>query len=288
MAASLLALVGIASAALWPPPTASAAKCGGVVRDYLAQVKRAAPIRQVPEFEGLTSRQLPFAPRGISLLALATDVVVESSEVGFELSNDLGRRHLNWIVESELVEVSARGRDLRSLGIKRRGIGTFRAHVRIGFQHWVPAVPGYYRADIRFYRKGTHRLLGKYSSYTRVMKPRVDLRVRIDTPTVAPGEFARATLLNLGTVPLATRSYTFGFYVQAFTGEKWNFVPYNPPLRIPKRGGLWRLSPGRAERCRLRYLVPSDQPPGPFRFIARPGETKAETLIAEFQVASGP
>lgn len=258
------------------------------MRDYLAQVKRAAPIKEVPEFDDLTSRQLPFAPPGLRLVALESGLTVESKEVGFNLRNSLGPRHLDWIVESELVEVSARGRDLRSIGVKRRGIGTFRAHVGISFLHWVPAATGYYRADVRFYRKGTDRPLGQYSFYVRMMKPRTDLRVRTETPTVAPGQFAKATLLNLGTVPLITRSYDFGFKVQEFTGEKWITVPDNPPRRVPKRLSRWVLSAGNAERCRLRYLVPNDQPPGLFRFIAHTVETGTDTLIAEFQVVASP
>ena len=284
-----VALGGIV--AVSPSVSSAYPGCGDstVVRDYLAQVKRAAPIKEVPEFDDLTSRQLPFAPPGLRLVAIESGLIVESKEVGFRLSNAMGPQRLDWIVESELVEVSARGRDLRSLGVKRRGIGTFRAHVGISSLHRIfSPTPAYYRADVRFYRKGTDRPLGQYSFYVRMMKPRVDLRVRIDTPTVSPGQFAKATLLNLGTVPLVTRSYDYGFGVQAFTGERWIRVRDNPSRRIPKRLGHWVLPAGVEDRCRLRYLVPSDQPPGLFRFIAYEGQTGTDTLIAEFQVAASP
>lgn len=282
-----VALGGLLAA--FPSVSSAYPGCGHstLVRDYLAQVKRAAPIKEVPEFEDSTFERLPFAPPGLRLEAIGGGLIVESSEVGFGLSNSLGPRHLDWIVESELVEVSARGWDLRSLGVRRRGIGTFRADVGMRFLHWVPAVPGYYRADISFHRKGTNRPLGQYSFYVRMMRPRVDLRVKIERPTVAPGEMAKATLLNFGTVALTTRSYDYGFNVQEFTGEKWISVPDNPLRRIPKRMGPWTLAAGRENRGCLRYLVPSDQPPGLFRFIARRAETKTETLIAEFQVVAG-
>lgn len=173
----------------------------------------------------------------------------------------MGPRHLDWIVESELVEVSAKGRDLRSLGVRRRGIGTFRTDVGISFLHRIfSPMSAYYRADIRFYRKGTDRFLGQYSFYVRMMKPRVDLRVRIDTPTVSPGQFAKAALLNLGTVPLVTRRYDYGFGVQTFTGENWIRVRDNPS-RTLKRLGHWVLPAGVEDPCRLRYLVPRNQPP---------------------------
>lgn len=260
-----------------------------VVRDYLAQVKRAAPIKEVPEFEDPTFDRLPFAPPGLRLEAIKSGLIVESSKVGFSLGNPFGsRHHLDWIIESELVKVSARGRDLRSLGVRRRGVGTLQDDAAISLLHRVSAAPAYYRVDIRFIRKGTGRFLGQYSSYVRVMKPRVDLRVKIERPTVAPREYARATILNFGTVPLTTRSYDFGFSVQAFTGEKWIRVPDNPPRKIRKRMGPWVLSAGVEDSCRLRYLVPGDQPSGLFRFIAYGMETKAETLVAEFQVVSSP
>jgi hypothetical protein len=260
-----------------------------VARDYLAQVKKAAPIKEVPKLVDPTSRQLPFAPPGLRLEAIGNDLIVGSSKVGFSLSNPFGPlRRLDWIVESELVKVSARGRTIQSLGVKRRGIGSIQDDAAVDLLHRVSATPAYYRADIRLFRKGTDRILGQYSSYARVMRPRVDLRVKIERSTVAPGELARATLLNLGTVPLITPSYDYGFSVQAFIGERWIHVPDNPQRRIPKRMGPWTLSAGMENRDCLRYLVPSDQVPGLFRFIFNGAETKTETLAAEFQVVPSP
>jgi hypothetical protein len=263
-------------------------ECGHltVARDYLAQVKRAAPIKELPELGDPMSKQLPFAPPGLRLQAVGSGLIVESSQVGFSLSSPFRTlRRLEWIVESELLKVSARGRVIQSFGIKRRSIESVQDYAAINFMHRVSATPAYYRADIRIFRKGTNRILDRYSSYARVMKPRVDLRVKIDTFAVAPGEFARATLLNLGTVPLVTPSYDYGFGVQAFTGEGWINVPDNPRRRIPKRTGPWTLSAGLADRGCLRYLVPNDQAPGLFRFA---GYGATGTLAAEFQVEPGP
>ncbi len=282
---SLVALAGVLAAV---PSTASAyPNCGRstVARDYLAQLKRVAPIKQVPTWEGPTSRQLPFAPPGLHLRVIGVGLIVGSGEVGFTLDNFLGARRLDWIIESELVKVTAKGRAIQSLGVKRRGIGTFKGDTVIELLHRVSAAPAYYRIDIRFVRRDTDLIVGQYSSYTRVMKPRVDLRVRIDTPAVAPGEVARATLLNLGTVPLITPSYDYGFSVQAFTGERWMHVPDNPPRRSPKPRREWAFSAGLENHSCLRYLVPSDQAPGAlFRFVSFGVEGENSMLAAEFLV----
>ena len=263
--------------------------CGqsSVARDYLAQIKREAPITEVPRSGELPFGKMPQAPTGMRLEAIGSTPIVDSGEVGFSLSNPAtDRRRLDWTVESELVKVNARGRTIESLGIKRRRIGVVQESASRKFLFRVAAMPAYYRTDIRFVAKGTKPPLGEYSAYVRVMRPRVDLRVKIDSRSVAPGEVASATVLNLGTVPLVTRTYDFGFAVQAFTGEKWIRVPDNPQRRIPKRLGPWTLSPGAENRGCLRYLVPNDQAPGLFRFIAIGEEAKSETLAAEFQVAS--
>ena len=282
----LLPALLIAGAAFSVIPSVSAAYpgCGRstVARDYLAEVKRVAPVREVPG-----SGQPSFSPVDLRLEATGVGVVVGSSQIGFHLSNPPSARHrLDWIVESELVKVTARGKEIQHLGIKRRSIGVVQRAVSRGFLHRVSAAPAYYRVDIRFRRKDSGHLLGQYSSYARVMKPRVDLRVKIDSPTVAPGEVAKATLLNLGTVPLVTSSYDFGFGVQAFTGERWLGVPDNPTRLIPRRRGPWTLPAGMENRGCLRYLVPSDRLSDLFRFVGFGAAAQAETVAAEFQVVS--
>jgi hypothetical protein len=192
---------------LWAPPVASAfaGACGTstVARDFLAQVKRAAPIEKVPP-----SGELPFARAELHLESPGGDLNIESGSVGFRLENRLaGTRQIGWIVESELTQVTARGKDVRDLGIRRRKVGSLAADAGFSLPHRISATPAYYRVDIRFRGKDGSRQAGHYGFYTRVMKPRVDLRARIDDYTVAPGEVASAVLLDLGTVLLVTPSY---------------------------------------------------------------------------------
>jgi hypothetical protein len=257
--------------------------CGGAhtARDFLASLK-AAPIQEAPE-----TGELPFAQPAMNLEALGGGLIVGSDWFGFALTNEArGARKLGLTVESELTRVSARGRELASLQTKRRELGVLDSESPENFLHKVARTPAYYRVDIRFFRKDADRALAEYSVYARVMKPRVDLRVRIDTPVVSPGEMARATLLNLGTVPFVTPRYGYGFVVEAFTGQDWIFMPDNPQRLTPKRLGPWSLEPGTEDRTCLRYLVPSDQAPGLFRFVTygTGAEPDIDMLAANFQV----
>lgn len=276
----LVAVMGMLTAVFNAPSVASAF-CGKstVVHDYLSGVKRSAPIREVPALG-----ELPFGPAHLHLEALGSGLATQSERIGFNLTNrSVASRRLGVLVESEHFKVGPGGKVLASLGVKRRDLESMEGDTSTNFLHRIPATPAYYRADIRFSRSGSGRTLVAYSLYTRVMKPRVDLRVRIETPSVVPGEVARASLLNLGTVPLVTPSYDYGFGVQAFTGEQWLRVPDNPRRLVPKRGGSWTLSPGTENRSCLRYLVPADQAPGLFRFAAV-GVPDEELLAAEFEV----
>lgn len=262
-------------------PSSASALCGDstLLRDYLAGVKKAAPVREVP-----ASGQVPFAAGNLHLEAVESGLATAGARIGFRLSNrSTSPRRLNLKIESELLKVTRSGRVIARLGVNRREVGSIPGRTDTNLLHRVSADPAYYRVDVRFFGSDKNRSIAAYSSYTRVVRPRVDLRVRIETPSLEPGEVARATLLNLGTVPLVTPSYDFGFGVQAFSGESWVRVPDNPPKLVPKRGGSWMLSAGMENRGCLRYLVPAGQAPGPFRFAAF-GVPGAQPLLAEFQV----
>jgi hypothetical protein len=247
---------------------------------------KAAPIREVPE-----DGELRFAPLAIDLEAIRGGLVVGSGSIGFSLTNGArGPRRLDLVAESELIKVSARGKELSSIQTKRWNLGILQSNSSENFLHKVAATPVYYRVDIRVSRKGSDHVLGEYSSYARVMKPRVDLRVRIATPTVSPGEMAKATLVNLGTVPLVTPSYDHGFSVQTVTDQDWVRVPDNPRRLVPKRMGPWTLGAGMEDHTCLRYRVPGDQAPGLFRFVTfgAGAEPTIGMLAAKFEVVPGP
>jgi hypothetical protein len=196
--------------------------------------------------------------------------MTDAGGVGFVLTNNnIDHRRLNWLIESELVEVNRRGFELDSLAKKRRAVQRIQGGRSIEFIHQLSGRLGFYRIDIRFARQRSGKALGSYSMYLRVMPARTGMRMEIEWPTVLPGEYARATLVNTGTVPMEFSSWDYGYTVRRFDGARWKRVADNPPRRSPKDlRKTYLLPPGTENKGCIRYLVPSDQVPGLFRFSA--------------------
>lgn len=282
---SLVGLLGLVLGATTPPAAAlEPVSCGHttVVRDFLKPLKGMLPLHKPP-----ISEQLPFGPKGLRFNAIGTGLVVGSGTIGFSIRDEAIQqtRHLNWIVTTTLSKVDRKGRVVADLGSIQRRVVSAQGNDIPPFVHEVSGAPAYYRVDISFSHLETDRQLGRYSIYARVMQRVMDLRVTAENSIVRSGEVARATLTNLGTIPIASVSYDYGFEVQAFTGERWIGVPESP-----QRGSVLKrkqvLPPGTKNRGCLRYLVPPDQAPGLFRFVAR--DTRGGLLTAEFEVAAVP
>ena len=213
---------------------------------------------------------------------------VGAGSVGFFLSDEaIGqRRHLNWVVETQLLKVDRRGRKRAAPLVKARKLGTVEGNEINAFSYPVSSTPAFYRVDISFYTATGHRLLGHYGHYVRVVRARRSLAVEIETPTVSVGQYAKAKLMNLGTLPVYSTSYNFGFAVQAFIGTRWITLADSPPYgRVLKRMSV--LGPGLGRRDCLRYLVPNAAPSGRYRFAAE-GPSGDLLLAAEFEVQSHP
>jgi hypothetical protein len=279
----LLILSAFAGSILYPR-TASACGSKIVVRDYLKPLDRMLPIQ-----EPSASGKMPFAPKTMKLSVSGGQLIANNGSVGFGLRDEaFNHRHrLDWIVETELFKVNRRGKVITSLEVKRRRVVSIYGNRIRDFLHRLSGGPAFYRVDIRFLRRGTGRVIGTYSTYARVVKARPQLQMQIKSPTVLPGEYARATLVNLGTVPIEFRSWNYGFRVSAFLENQWRTVPHNPPMLVPKRlRRPYFLPAGTETRGCLRYLVPSDQAPGLFRFstLGRYGENWTKLVQAEFEV----
>jgi hypothetical protein len=266
-----------------PKAVATGASCGTstVVRDFLEPLSKMPTVHSLPP-----SGKLPFGPDGLSLWSksglVGNGLVVGPGSVGFEIDDEAveHRRRLEWLIVTSLSRVNSAGKVISQITRSSRRLGSVKVNNIGEFMFDVPGSPSFYRVDIVFRRLGTNRLLGRFSQYARVMRPRTDVRVAIDRPIVMPGEMARAMLFNYGTVAVSSVAYDFGFDVQRFDGSGWITVPENPPReRVRKR--IQILPPGTENRGCLRYLVTQTQPPGRYRF-------SYGTLAAEFQVAPTP
>lgn len=254
-----------------------------VIHDYLRPLRRMLPVREVP-----SSEKLSFGPERMQLAPTDEGLQVGAGSVGFFLSDEaIGqRRHLNWVVETQLLKVDRRGRERSAPVVKIRKLGTVKGNEINAFSYPVSSTPAFYRVDIGFYTATGHRLLGRYSHYVRVVQARRSLAIEIETPTVSAGQFAKAKLMNLGTLPIYSAAYDFGFDVQALIGTRWVTLADNPRIgRVLKRMSI--LGPGRGLRDCLRYLVPASAPPGRYRFAAE-GPAGDLSLAAEFEVQTQP
>lgn len=268
-------LIGLLAA---PAFAAKDASCGrtSVVRDFLAPLSKMTPIHSVP-----SSGKLPFGPAGMNLRS-GNQLVVGSGSAGYWFSDEAfeQQRNLQWRVEVSLSTVDRSGRIRSKVAIQTRRLGIVEGNSIKGFWFDLPGSPAFYRVDLSIRKLKTNHLLGTFSEYVRVMRPRTDLQVKVDRPTVAPGQTARARIINLGTVRLEAASYVFGFKVRRFDGSRWVFVAESPPRGpVPKRMQI--LPPGRENRGCLRYRVPDDALPGRYRF-------QAGKLVSEFEVTSSP
>lgn len=278
--AVLVSGAGVAQASrTLEPPSCGASK---VVRDYLRPLAGMLPVQEIP-----MTGKLPFGPEGLTIGRIGDGLLVGGGSVGFEIGDEAIQqvRRLDWVVETRLSEVDGKGRVVAELGVRRRVIGTVEGNKIGSFFRKVSGRAAFYRLDISFQKRGTTETLGEYGTYSRVMRPREELRVLVDTPTVAPGDLVTARLRNLGTVNIESTVYDYGFNVEAFTGTEWVRIGENPPRgRAPMRMQI--LPAGMENRGCLRYRVPLDQVPGLFRFSTT--GLDGELIASEFTVAARP
>src|SRR5689334_3154130 len=112
------------SAASMRSQSASSAFCDvKVVRNFLAGIERAAPIRQLP-----SSRHVPFLPKGVSVYAIGSGLEVGSAAIGFAFSDAAINhpRRLDIWTKTTLSEVAATGVVIRQVKTKTQFLGTRR------------------------------------------------------------------------------------------------------------------------------------------------------------------
>jgi hypothetical protein len=258
-----------------------------VARNFLGPFARMLPIHHVPR-----SGKLPFAPKGLLLEAKGGRLVVGGGQAGFGLRDEaVGQvRHLNWDVSTRLLKVDSRGEVVADLGSKRRRIGSIGGSRIKDFLFRVPGEPAYYRVDISFVRSGSDRVLGEFSRYVRVVRPKFDVRLLMLKSAARQGEVLSIRLANFGTETVSSISHDWGFTVHQFNGQDWVIAPSNPPPE-KHRPIIRKLPPGQMADC-IHFRVPADEVPGFYRFSMDVNRSMGTTedrrvqLTAEFEISA--
>lgn len=264
--------------------------CGTrLAKNYLRPLARMTRIRRAP-----SSGKIPFGPPGLNLEAIGGALIVGGGLAGFGFSDDAVERvrRLNWDVSARLVRVNARGEEVEALDSKRRRIGTVEGNAIKDLLFRVPGRPAFYRVDIVLRRLGSQTILGEFSNYLRVVRPRFDARLLVSQSAVDRGGVVSARLANFGTETLSSISPDWQFSVQRFDGEKWVAAASDPPTERHKPM-VQKLLAGQMDSC-VRLRIPSLEEPGRYRFSMvvnrnKEAESKnrAVTLTTEFIVDGG-
>lgn len=263
LAAVVLLAANVAAASAIEMPTYGKQFCeGGKVHDYERVLDRMPPVPRVPE-----SESLPFGPRNMSIYSTAfSRVIVGRGGFGYAFVDDtFGVRpevRLFWDVTTSLSRVDRRGEVLREVDSESQYLGVLKDVSDSSFWLDTPPGPALYRYDIEFRDHRSGEILGSYSEYLRVVRPRYNVRIAPIGRTFAPGQPALARVENPGT--------TWAFFGLAYAVERyahgaWEYVPISSGEVVWPLVGL-TMQGGGSGWC-MRYRIPADAEPGRYRFV---------------------
>lgn len=257
-----------------------------VIRDPLAALARMPKLHQ-PSKNG----QVGFGPPRLRLRTTG-GMLVDEGEVGFYLG--LKQRNglsLNWTAKTTLVEVNGNGHPIGDPQSSRKKVGRLKPSYSKRFTLAVPADPAFYRVTILLSGK-SGQVLGKFSFYTRVVRPTHTAKLALSASTYHPETTIFMRVENFGNL---TAYYGVRYEVEKLEGESWveaQESPRGPMILI----GL-ASPPGMTGPC-SQFRVPPTMAPGMYRIskdvdflppvhVSHPRHfvpSPQATLTAEFQV----
>jgi hypothetical protein len=261
---------------------------GQKVQDYERVLDRMPSVRRPP-----LERDLPFGPRNMSIYQSASSrVIVGRGGFGYAFFDETyGVRRevrLFWDVTATLSKISRRGQVLRQVDSTRQSFGVVRQVDDLSF--WLDTPPGLalYRYDIEFRDSRSGDLLGAYSEYLRVVKPKYKVGIAAGRRVFRSGQLAFARVENRGTI---WAFFGLPYGVQRYEGGGWTGVPLfvqkpgEPQVVWPAIGLI--MQGGHSGWC-MAYRIPADAKPGRYRFVKSIGRLdsrgRGRTYAAEFRV----
>jgi hypothetical protein len=232
---------------------------------------------------------LGFGPSGMTLAATPA-LMVDRGEIHMWLSRrtEAPVLHPNLKLEISVWRVDWRGRPVELLKESHRRVRAIGGEKRLEERFRLPRRPGVYRLTATFQTR-TARTLGTAGFYTRLVRPTLDARLRLDASTYARGHVVLARFENLGTTTLM---YGAAYRIERFDGGNWVSVP-EAPTEFPAIA--YFAAPGASGGHCSSFLIPHSLQPGRYRmskevrFEWRPSlkQVKARESLrtAEFEIS---
>lgn len=203
-----------------------------VAHDYARPFEQMPAVREAP-----SSGHLPFAPRVVTFDTPTTEILVpgQTLNISYGLGVSTGGllpRRLAWTINSRLIQVNARGGDLRVVEQNTLKVDTRSAKevAELEFSFRVSARPLFYLVETQFLAPNGRRL-GHYGEYFRVVRPTRSTTLVAYPPEIRAGEELTFRVENWGT---QTVSFGESFGLEKEVDGAWFLVslpPYNVHMR---------------------------------------------------------
>ncbi len=245
-----------------------------VIRDLLSPFDRMPHLRQ-PSKTG----QIGFGP---SSLRIRTTPQLNLGEGGVGFTLSVARReglNLPWTATTTIVEVNGNGRPIGKPHRSIKKVGRLKQFRGDRFQFNPPDDPAFYRTTILFTGPSDQKL-GRFSFYTRVMRPTIDARLALNASTYRPESTVFLRVANFGTLRVA---YGVPYSIERLEAGSWAKAPESPdgPWILPIRF----TPPGHGGSC-AGFWIPPSMPSGHYR-VVKPigiGIREQTNLTAEFDI----
>lgn len=197
-----------------------------IVRDYEAGLQKLPSVVEVP-----SSGRLPFAPSSLLLSLVSfplnrSHLMAGGGSFGYSIQAS-NREALDWSVVSELVRLDSSGENGHVTDLASGDIDHISSRSDNRFILNVPSRPGSYRYDLLISKRDGN-ILGQYSRYVQVVRPRFVTRVGLAARVLNPGAVLVNRIENPGSDAI---EYTGRYEIQRAVNSHWKFVGGRPSGR---------------------------------------------------------
>ncbi len=246
------------------------------------------PLQTLPKIREIPlSRELPFAPAGISFSNESDQIIVSGDPLAYRFSGEKPKRPLQLNVRSRLLRIN---RDGSALHLAKQKVESVRINRQfsertIGFAR--SPGPGLYRYDLVFRWAGGK--LDRYQAYYRVVRKSLDVRLRLNHQEFHVGDRILGLVENYTAESV---DYVTSFKIQRYVNNDWITVPsqeiFGHPVKF--RHVMLVSAPGSTGPCSSVLVVSETMSPGRYRMLKalhifwKQSRRNPRLISAEFRV----